>query len=82
MFLERGHPAHDAIVIEVRHAPLDRLLNVGAAGVNNRSEMLQDRPGKRRRFFNIGVDPRIFFAHTAMIRFDRLRSIQIQRSAT
>ena len=59
MLLERGHVAHDALVQEMRHAPLERLLDVRAGNVDQVTQVFEDGSGKVRGLRNVGVDTRI-----------------------
>src|SRR5262249_26524554 len=64
VLLERAHADHHfAFVVEVRHRPLDRLLEVRAALVEQPPEVLQDRLRERPRVLDVRVDPWILLAH-------------------
>src|SRR5688572_18980202 len=56
MLLERGHAGEHALVLEVRHAPLDRLFDLRAALVHRLADARQDRARERRSLCDIGVD--------------------------
>ena len=63
MFLECGHPAHQPLVIEVRHIPFDRFLHVGTGRVHELADMLKDWFSKVGRLRNAGINSGIFLAH-------------------
>src|SRR5262245_34252240 len=75
VLLERRHPAQDALVHEGGGTPLDRFLDVGAALVHVRAQVLEDRPGERGRLRDVRVDARILLSHrTASYRRSHARA--------
>src|SRR5688500_8966608 len=63
MRLEGRHAAERPLVVEGRHAPLDRFDDVRAALMDEGSQPLQDRPRELRRPRDVGVDPGGLFPH-------------------
>src|SRR5437588_7627323 len=60
MLFERRHKTNDPVVLEKRRIPLDRFFHIGTAGVHDFAQAFQDRPGKRRRAFNVNVNAWVF----------------------
>src|SRR5262249_43660755 len=64
VLLERGHTAEHPLVLEVREAPLHRLLHVRAGRVDDLPQVVENWPGELGGFLNVGIDPRISYSHT------------------
>src|SRR5206468_11971727 len=63
VMFERGHPAENSFVIEVRRAPLQSLLRVRTGFVHDLAEMTQNRFGEVCRLRDVGIDSWIPFPH-------------------
>ena len=68
VLLERRHAAHDALVVERRRAPLQRLFDIGAIGVHALADLLQDWLRELRRVGDVEVDPGILLSHVRCLR--------------
>jgi hypothetical protein len=63
MLLEGGHSAHHALVIKVRHRPLQGFFDLRATGVDHLSQVLQDRLGEWGGLGDVSVYSGIFLGH-------------------
>src|SRR5262249_8061321 len=63
VLLERRHAAQNALVHEVRKAPLHGLFHIRARGVDELADVGQDRFGEVSGLGNIGINARIFGSH-------------------
>ena len=61
--LERGESSDEAVVLVVRHAPLDGLFDFRATRMYGFAEMSQDRLGKGLGFCDVSVDSRVSGLH-------------------
>ena len=61
MLFEAGHHAKVAVMHEVGHPPLDGFLDVGARGVDELAEALEDRLRERGALGDVGVDLGVTF---------------------
>src|SRR6185436_1433804 len=61
--LEGGHPDERSLVLEGRHAPLDRLGDLGARGVDSPADPLEDRAGEGLRLRDVRIDTWIVVRH-------------------
>ena len=65
MILESRHPAQQALVLEMGHAPLQGFFHLRTAGMYNFAQVFQDRLGKRSRLVDVRVNAAVFFRHSA-----------------
>ena len=60
MRLKSSHAAHHAFVQKVRKSPFQSFLDVGAAGVDKLSQMIEDGLGEGSGVHDVTIDLRIF----------------------
>ncbi len=66
--IERRHAAHHPLIIEMRKTPLHRFFDAGTSGVDERSDMVEDRLCKVGGLFNVNINVWVFGDHGDVLR--------------
>ena len=76
MLLESSHIAEHPFVHEKRHTPFHGLPYVGTGGMNEFSQVFENRLSKWCGVANVAINARIFFGHRCCHRLHRLVGVE------